>query len=102
MNIQPSYPTLNTADYSNLGSVVPSATIGHQAFPRERFSVVWRALSSIVPFGNTFACILSAIGQLQRKMAVSSAAVERRYNKWQQSDSKLRASPSVCSRCARR
>jgi hypothetical protein len=35
-------------------------------------------------------------------MAVSKTAVVHRYNKGQQSDCKLAASPSVCIRCAKR
>jgi hypothetical protein len=63
---------------------------------------VWCALTHIVQFGKSIASILSAIGKLQWKMAVSSTAVVRRYNKRQHPDSKLQASPSVCSRCAER
>jgi hypothetical protein len=102
MAIYPGNPTLSIAVTSYHGSVVPGATSCQKAFPRERFSVVWRALADIVQSGKYNAFIFCAIGQLQRQIAVSSTAVVRRYNKRQHPDSKLQASPSVCSRCAER
>lgn len=80
MDIHRGNPALSIAGNSYLTSVVPGANIHRLAFPRERFSVAWCAISFIVPTGNITALILGAISQLQRKMAVSSTVVVRRYN----------------------
>jgi predicted Na+-dependent transporter len=55
-----------------------------------------------VQFGNTGTVVPGAIVEVLHKMALLKAAVHRRYNKWQQSDSKQPASPSVCCLCAGR
>jgi hypothetical protein len=81
MAIYPGNPTLSIAVDSYLASVVPGATSRQKAFPRKRFSVVWPALAHIVQSGKFTAIIFCAIGRPQRKMAVSSTAVVRRYNK---------------------
>jgi hypothetical protein len=102
MSMQQGHPALSIAADRHLGSVVPGANSSLRAGRRSHYFVAWGATFNTEQFGNTGTVVPGAIVEVLHKMALLKAAVCRRYNKWQQSDSKQPAAPSVCCRCAGR
>jgi hypothetical protein len=102
MNIQQSHSVSSIAGSCHFGSVVPGANSSLRTSRRRQYFVAWRAMLNTVQFGNTGTVVPGAIVEVLHKMVLLKAAVRRRYNKWQQSDSKQPASPSVCCLCAKR
>jgi hypothetical protein len=100
MEIQQSYSASSIAGSCHFGSVVPGANRSLRAGRRSHYFVAWRAMLNTVQFGNIGTVVPGAIVEVLHKMVLLEAAVRRRYNKWQQSDSKQPASPSVCCLCA--
>jgi hypothetical protein len=100
MEIQQSYSASSIAGRCHIGSVVPGANSSHRASQRSQYFVAWRAVLNVAQFGISNAIVPGAIVEVLHKMVLLKAAVRRRYNKWQQSDNKQSASPSVCCLCA--
>jgi hypothetical protein len=102
MSMQQSHPALSIEADRHLGSVVPGACSNLRVSWSLQCFVASCSLFSWVQFGKATAVVPGAIAEVLHKMVLLIAAVCRRYNKWQQSDSKQPASPSVCSLCAGR
>jgi hypothetical protein len=100
MEIQQSHSVSSIAGSCHFGSVVPGANSSLRTCRRSHHFVAWRAISNIAQFSNTGTVVPGAIVEVLHKMVLLKAVVRRRYNKWQQSDNKQPASPSVCCLCA--